>query len=441
MKKAVSIILLFIMVISGVVPILAQEEPVITAEAALLIDASNGRILFEKNSDKVMYPASTTKIMTALVVLDAVKSGEISLDQPLVFSETANATMKLDGSNIALKVGEEMRLENLLQGLLISSGNDAAACVAEGLCGTIDNFVVRMNQKAAELQLNNTHFTNPHGLHNEDHYTTARDLARLAQVAMQDETFRSIVECAHIYLPETNMSEKRYYINTNNLVSRMRFPHYYYDKATGIKTGSTDAAGSCLVGSAEDKGKSVIAVILKAQDVSVSHNEAKALLEYGIEAFSISEIVQEDDVLGEVRVKQASDGTDHILLATESTLEALLTDGEKAEDIEVVLDIPEKVYAPIEVGQVIGTARYVYKGQEMGKVNLVSTTTVKRHFLGFLMSFGEWLWSFMAIKVVVYTVLGLVVGFVLLIVIGLVRAVKKSKRKKRRTSRYTPPRY
>lgn len=441
MKKAFSIILTFILIISGIMPAFADGAPSVTADAALLIDATNGRVLFEKNADKVMYPASTTKIMTALVALEAVGKGEISLDQPLVLSEAANATLDIDGSGIALKVGEEMRLENLLQGLLIASGNDAAVCIAEGISGSIEAFVERMNEKAVKLKLKDTHFVNPHGLHDPEHRTTAKDLARLAAEAMKNETFRSIVECAHIYLPETNMSEKRYFINTNNLVSRMRYPYYFYDKATGIKTGSTTEAGYCLVASAEDNGKSVISVILKAEDIAVSHNESKALLEYGLNKFSLVEMVRKDDIVGEVGVKQAADGTDHILLAAEDSLEVLLSGSEDKEKIETVIEVPEKVYAPIEVGQVVGKVKYVYEGQELGSANLVSTVKVKRHLLGFLMSFGEWLWSFRTVKVIVFTALALVLGFVILVFIGLVRAVKKSKRKKRRTTRYTPPRY
>ncbi len=441
MKKTFSIILTFILIISGIMPAFADGAPSVTAEAALLIDATNGRVLFEKNADKVMYPASTTKIMTALVALEAVEKGEISLDQPLVLSEAANATLDIDGSGIGLKVGEEMRLENLLQGLLIASGNDAAACIAEGISGSIDAFVTRMNEKATELKLKDTHFVNPHGLHDPEHHTTAKDLARLATEAMKNETFRSIVECAHIYLPETNMSEKRYFINTNNLVSRMRYPYYFYDKATGIKTGSTTEAGHCLVASAEDDGKSVISVILKTEDISVSHNESKALLEYGLNKFSLVEMVCKDDIVGEVGVKQAADGTDHILLAAEDSLEVLLSGSEDKEKIETVIEVPEKVYAPIEIGQVVGKVKYVYEDQVLGSANLVSTVKVKRHLLGFLMSFGEWLWSFRTVKVIVFTALALVLGFVILVFIGLVRAVKKSKRKKRRTTRYTPPRY
>lgn len=416
-------------------------KPQITATAAILVDAETGNVLFEKNSEKRMYPASTTKIMTALVALDAVENQEISLSQPLELSEGAFGTLDADGSSIALKVGEKMTLEGLLQGLLIASGNDAAVVIAEGVSGTVEQFVQRMNDKAKDLGIRDTVFKNPHGLHDEGHYTTAKDMATLARAAMQNDTFKSIVECAHIYLPATNMSDKRYFINTNNLVSRMRYPYYFYDKATGIKTGSTDAAGYCLVSSAEDKGKSVIAVVFGAEDIAVSHNESKSILEHGINDFALKTLAKRDDIFGEVKVKQAADGTDHILLSAAGNLNALFPKDADVEKVEVVCEIPEKVYAPISSGQIIGKAKFVYEGSTVGEVDLASTVEIKRHFLGFLFTFFEWLWSFRTVKFIVFTALGLVVAFVALVIVGFSRAIKKSKRKKRRRSRYSPPRY
>lgn len=439
-KTAVAAILMAATLVLGT-NITYAAKPQITAEAAILIDAQTGNILFEKNSQKRMYPASTTKIMTALVALDAVKNEEISLSQPLTLSQSAYDELDIDGSSIALKVGESMTLEGLLQGLLIASGNDAAAVIAEGISGSMEQFVARMNEKAKALGLEDTAFVNPHGLHNENHYTTAYDMATLAREAMKNDTFRSIVECAHIYLPATNMSDKRYFINTNNLVSRMRYPYYFYDKATGIKTGSTDSAGYCLVSSAEDKGKSVIAVVFNASDISVSHNESKAILEHGLTDFSLKTLAKRDDIFGEVKVKQAADGTDHILLSADKNLDALFPLGGDTEKVEVVCEIPEKVYAPISSGQAIGKAKFIYEGKEIGSVDLCSTVEIKRHFLGFVLTFFEWLWSFRTIKFIVYTFLGLVLAFVILIIIGFSRAIKKSKRKKRRTNRYNPPRY
>lgn len=425
---------------SVIVPVYAAAPP-LTAEAAILIDGKTGNILFGKNEDKVMYPASTTKIMTAIVALDAVEKDEISLEQKLRLSQTAYDTLAIDGSSIALKVGEEMTLKNLLEGLLIASGNDAAVTIAEGISGSIDAFVERMNAKATEIGLENTHFVNPHGLHNEQHYTTPRDMAKMAYYAMQRETFRSIVECAHIYLPATNMSDQRYFINTNNLVSRMRYPYYFYDYATGIKTGSTSEAGYCLVSSAEKGDKSVIAVIFKALDMSVSHNESKELLEYGLTEFSVQRLAKRDDIFGEVKIKQAADGTDHLLLSAEKNFDVLFPNGGDASKVEITTEIPEKIYAPVKSGQIIGKAIFAYEGNRIGEVNLISTVELNRHFLGFIASFGEWLWSFKAVKLIVYVAIGLVVGFVSLIVIGFVRALKKSKRKRRRSTRYSPPRY
>lgn len=439
--RAFAASLLTFVTIIGSINITYAEKPQITATAAILIDAQTGNVLYEKNAEKKMYPASTTKIMTALVALDAVKNQEISLDQPLGLSDAAFKTLDADGSSIALKVGEKMTLKGLLEGLLIASGNDAAVVIAEGIAGSTEQFVQRMNEKAAAIGLKNTVFKNPHGLHDEGHFTTAKDMARLAQVAMQDATFRSIVECAHIYLPATNMSDKRYFINTNNLVSRMRYPYYYYDKATGIKTGSTDAAGYCLVSSAESNGKSVIAVIFDAEDIAVSHNESKAILEHGVTDFALKQLAKRDEIFGEVKVKQAADGTDHILLSAKNDLAALFAKSADPEKIEVVCEIPEKVRAPIFSGQTIGKAEFLYEGKKVGEVELCSTVEIKRHFLGFISTFFEWLWSFKAVKFIVFTALALVLAFVGLIIIGFYRAIKKSKRKKRRQSRYNPPRY
>ena len=440
-RVAALIVTAFILFCTADITALAAK-PAVTAGAAILIDAETGNVLFEKNAQKKMYPASTTKIMTALVALDAVAAEQISLAQPLTLSDAAYKTLDPDGSSIALKVGESMTLEGLLQGLLIASGNDAAVTIAEGISGTTEQFVAKMNEKAAALGLNDTHFVNPHGLHDEQHYTTAHDMARLAQYAMQNDTFRSIVECAHIYLPATNMmSDRRYFINTNNLVSRMRYPYYYYEKATGIKTGSTDQAGYCLVSSAEDNGKSVIAVVFNAEDISVSHNESKAILKHGLSDFTLKTLAKRDDIFGEVKVSQASDGTDHILLSAKENLNALFPNGGDTEKIEIECEIPEKVYAPIFAGQAIGKAKFIYEGKQIGEVDLCSTVEIKRHFLGFIASFGEWLWGFKAVKFVVYTALALVVAFVALVIIGFSRAIKKSKRKKRRMNRYNPPRY
>lgn len=442
--KRIVLFLMMLCVLLGsmYVPAYADNsEPTLRAEAAVLIDAKNGNVLYNKNADKKMYPASTTKVMTALVALEKVKNGEISLEQPITYTKTADDTMAADGSNIGLKVGETMVLGDLLKGLLIASGNDAAAIIAEHIGGSIDAFVGLMNDKASSLGLKNTKFANPHGLHNTEHYTTASDMAKIAREAMKDETFRSIVECAHIRLSATNMNEERYYINTNNLVSKMRYPYYFYDKAIGIKTGSTTEAGYCLVSAAADKEKEVIAVVFKTDAMSVSHEDSKRLLEYGITGFSNVRFAKLDDIYGEVAVKQAADGTDHVLLSAKANLEILFPKNVQTSEVETIVDIPDKVYAPIKKGQEIGKVSFVYNSQTIGSVALVSTVDVKRHILGFLMSFGEWIWKFRTVKIIVYTAIAVILIFIVLLVIGFAQALKKSKSKKRRKSSYRPPRY
>ena len=440
-KKNMALLSALLLVFFSCASLEVSAAPALSGEAAILIDGKTGNVLYEKNSEKVMFPASTTKIMTAIVALDAVEKGEISLDQPLVLQKEAFDTLDPDGSSVGLKVGEEMKLLNLLEGLLIASGNDAAVTIAQGVSGSIEAFVARMNEKAKELGLSSTRFENPHGLHNPQHYTTAYDMSQMAYFAMKNETFRNIVECAHIYLPATNMSDNRYFINTHNLVSRMRYPYYFYDYATGIKTGSTSEAGYCLVASAEMGDKSVISVLFNAEDISVSHNESKELLEFGLTEFKAQRLAKRDDIFGEVKVKQAADGTDHILLSAEENLDALFPKDGDTEKVTITTEIPEKVYAPIRSGQVIGKAIFSYEGKKVGEVNLISTVELDRHFLGFVSSFGEWLWNIKVIRLVVYVLLGLVLGFVALIGIGFVRAIKKSKRKRRRSSGYHPPRY
>ncbi|MBO4941629.1 MAG: D-alanyl-D-alanine carboxypeptidase [Clostridia bacterium] len=440
-KKYFALLSVTMLMFFSCAPLCAVAAPAVSGEAAILIDARTGNVLYEKNSEKVMFPASTTKIMTAIVALDAVEKGEISLEQPLTLQKEAFDTLDPDGSSIGLKVGEEMKLINLLEGLLIASGNDAAVTIAQGVSGSIEAFVVRMNEKAKELGLSSTRFENPHGLHHPQHYTTAYDMSQMAFFAMKNKTFRGIVECAHIYLPATNMSDKRYFINTNNLVSRMRYPYYFYDYATGIKTGSTSEAGYCLVSSAQNGDKSVISVLFNAEDISISHNESKAILEFGLTEFKAQRLAKRDDIFGEVKVKQAADGTDHLLLSAEENLDAMFPKNGDPSKVTITTEIPEKVYAPIKSGQVIGKAIFNYEGKKVGEVNLISTVELDRHFLGFIQTLGEWLWGIKVIRLVVYVFFGLVLGFVALIVIGFVRAIKKSKRKRRRSSTYHPPRY
>lgn len=243
--------------------------PSVSAEGAVLIDGSSGQVLYEKNSDRKLYPASTTKIMTALVALETLEELGLGPDSKVIVpAEAAGA----EGSSLYLKAGEKLSLEELLYGLMLQSGNDSAEAIAICVGGTREAFVEKMNKKAGELGCSGTHFVNPSGLFDEDHYTTAKDLAVIAAEAMKREDFREIVGAQKWASEETDRS----FVNKNKTV-------FNYDGGNGVKIGFTKSSGRTLVASAERDGREMIAVVLRDGNW---FNDAYALMDYGFEIAS-----------------------------------------------------------------------------------------------------------------------------------------------------------
>ncbi len=263
-------------------------------------------------------------------------------------------------------------------------------------------------------------------------------MAKLARYAMQNETFRDYVSTAHIYLPVTNMSDRRYFINTNNLISRLRYTDYYYDKAIGIKTGSTDEAGYCLVSAAASGERELIAVVFNAKDTPDVHTSSKALLEYGFTNFRSHQMAKLGDIISEVKIKYAAGGVDHIPLVTQTAVSVTLPKGVDETEVTVVTDIPEYVAAPVEIDTVIGSVSYVYNGQTLNTVALVSDVTVARHPLGFIMEGIDYIWSFIVVKIIVYLLLAAAIALLVFFIFGFFRALGK---KSNRSSSYRPPTY
>ncbi|WP_051353188.1 D-alanyl-D-alanine carboxypeptidase family protein [Thalassobacillus devorans] len=251
-----------------------DKQPVTNSEAVILMDGKSGQVLYEKNSDKRMYPASITKILTGII---AIEQGE--LEDKVTVSERAR---NVDGTRVYLKEGEEVPLKKLIQGLLMNSGNDAGIAIAEHLSGSVENFAQVMNTFAEEKAgTENSNFTNPHGLFNKDHYVTARDMAKITKYAMQNETFKEIVGTKKL---KWNGEEwKTTIINHNRLLWR-------YDDATGVKTGWVTKSGHTLVGTAERGGMELIAVVLKAKNAEQSYREAGNLFDYGFENYESAAI-------------------------------------------------------------------------------------------------------------------------------------------------------
>lgn len=247
----------------------SARAPTISAGSAILIDASDGTVLYEYNADKKMSPASTTKIMTAMVCLDICRELGLGLDSEILVPEEAEG---VEGSSLYLKAGERIALEELLYGLMLQSGNDAASALAAALGGTTENFLERMNRRAEDLGCEKTHFVNPHGLYDEEHYTTARELAVIAREAMKDPDFRRIA-AAQKWSSKDGGEDARIFVNKNKTV-------FQYEGGDGIKIGYTKASGRTLVASSTRGSTSLITVVLNDGNWFA---DAYALMDFGFE--------------------------------------------------------------------------------------------------------------------------------------------------------------
>ena len=240
-------------------------DPGIESKAALLVDANTGNVVYAKNEHEEMYPASLTKIMTALLVLEAVDDGQLSLTQQLTASHSAmTAGLEEDGSTAGILEGETMTVEQFLYCMLVVSANEACNVLAEAVAGDIDTFVEKMNAKAQELGCENTHFVNPTGLHDPQHYTSAWDLYLITKEAMTHSDFMRFCDTSSVTIPATNLSEARTLHTTNYLIDGWRSRGYINKDAHGVKTGSTSDAGHCLVSTATRGSMSFISVVLAA---------------------------------------------------------------------------------------------------------------------------------------------------------------------------------
>lgn len=252
------------------------DEGHLSATSAILIEADSGKVIFEKNADQLMHPASTTKILTVWLALTIGDPNQV-----ITVSEAA-VNLAEDESSAKLAAGEEVALIDLLYAAMLPSGNDAANAIAEGLGGTRETYVAMMNHAARSLGCTRTNFANPHGLTQDNHYTTARDMAIIARVAMQNETFREIAHSASHVMPRDNIYRSRTIANGNDFITlREGKESRYYEYGTGIKTGTTEAAGKCFVGSASKDGVNLISVVFNAEKDADRYTDTIKLMDYG----------------------------------------------------------------------------------------------------------------------------------------------------------------
>ena len=350
----------------------AEKIAGVHSSASSLVEVESQRVLYSENGDKKLPMASTTKIMTALV---AIEKGNLS-DTVTITKEASG----VEGSSIYLEVGETLTLEELLYGLMLHSGNDAAVAIAIHVGGSVSSFCEMMNQKARELGAHNTNFVNPHGLPASNHYTTANDLALIAAAAMRNEQFRNIVGTTSKTIPHDGRSWDRALNNKNKLL-------YSYNGANGIKTGYTKAAGRCLVGSACRDGMQLVSVVLNCSDI---YNDTAAILDYGFANFARHTILAKNAVLGEVTVKN---GIEEALEARAKDDIVLTLTEEEASRVQVVAKLLASVDAPVEEGDYLGTAEVWLDDAMIAATDLVATVSVReKSFLDYLnIVFGHWL--------------------------------------------------
>lgn len=313
----------------------AKAESVdVSAASAIVLEASTGRVLYEKNAHEKMPMASTTKVMTALVALDYGNLSDV-----VTVSKNASG---VEGSSIWLSAGEKMTLSDMLYGLMLASGNDAAVAIAEHVGGSLDGFVELMNKKAQEIGAYNTHFANPNGLPAEGHYTTAFDLALICARAMQNENFCEIVKTQYKTLPWEGHEWDRVVKNKNKIL-------WNYEGGNGIKTGYTKEAGKCLTAAAQRDSMQLVSVVLSAPDM---FNDCMALMDYGFKNYNNRVIMEAGEYIGDVTVE---DGTeDRFSVYTDKDIMYPLTDIEY-EQIKRRVNLEEKVKAPVSMGQLVGT--------------------------------------------------------------------------------------
>ena len=386
-----------------------------------LVNLDTGTVVYQKNADAKREPASTTKIMTYVVVSEHIK--DLQNTKITVTKKILNELLGTGSSMSGIKVNDVLTAEQLLNCMMVPSGNDAALVLADYVGGgNVDKFVDMMNEKAKELGCKNTHFTNPHGLHDTNHYTTADDLAKITKYAMGLPDFMQISsQTSYSYAPVggPDAGKKMPTLATTNLLISKNAPGntYFYTYAKGIKTGHTDEAGYCLVSTATADGYSYLCVALGAPSVDANGKEVKtrgemtdsaSLFRWALTSLELKHIVGDDDSMGEVKLNYAWN-KDTLLLKAEKSYSAILPKDVSASSVVVEKNIPDHVDAPVKKGDVIGTATLSYANQKLTTVNLVAGESVERsellHTTDMFKSILTSVWFLVIVGIIVFLVI------------------------------------
>ena len=409
----------------------------VAAKGAALIELSSNTLLYGYEMDKKLYPASLTKIMTCMLALE---NGDIH--DVLTVSPTALEGLSEYGSTAGLLEGEELPLDEILYCMMVSSANEGCNVVAEYVAGDIPSFVDMMNEKAKELGMNSTHFANPHGLHNDNHYTTVHDLSILARWAWKNEQFRVYSTATTHVVPATNKSPSRNLYSTNYLTSTYIDSKYYYSKASGIKTGFTTPAGGCLISTATDGNLQLMCIVCGCSPQTADNGEfgderfveSKKLFEFGFENFSFVQVLSDTQMVAMPEVAYSS-GRDNVVVRADDNKTVLLPAGCTAEDVSLSVEYDDSLplEAPLEEGQRVGVVRAYYNNQVVASCPAVTVTAVERSNMEYVAEeteeaaekTGSWFIRYW------YLTIPLLVVILLLIILLVLRGINVHRAKKR----------
>lgn len=357
MKKIILFILLLF-------PIFVKAEDLTpNAESGILIEYSTGKILYSKKIDEKLAPASMTKIMTLLLIMEAVEEGKINLDNNIPISTNASS---MGGSQVFLDPNTEMKAEELIKSIAIASANDSAVAMAEAISGTTANFVSRMNSRAKELGCKNTNFKNVHGLDEEGHYSTAYDMSLIARELLKHEQILKYTSTYEAYLNKPN-GTSTWMVNTNKLIK-------YYTGLDGLKTGFTKTAGYCLTSTAKRNDMRLISVVMKEPSSQVRNSETISLLNYGFSNYKIKTILKKDQNLGTIEVQNGKKELADITILEDATnLESINDNKEYSFNI-----VTDKVKAPLKKGDKVGTLELTEQGTIIKRLNITVKENISK---------------------------------------------------------------
>ena len=353
-----------------------EDNLTLDSEAAILIEASTGKILYSKKAEVTKYPASTTKILTAILAIE-----KCDLSAQVTASHNAVMSIPSGYSNASIQAGEILTVDELLQVFLVHSANEAGYILAEHISGSVNEFAKLMNEKVKEIGCLNTNFTNPSGIHDTNHYSTAYDMCLIAQYCMRNEIFRNYVSMPSCTIAPTNKSEERHFSNTNDLLNSKSV--YYNPNVIGIKTGFTTPARNCLISGYYKDGIELISVILDAPQYNSNKSSAKFtdttnLFNFGIENYNRVMISKKSSVVDTIKIKNADIGSNYLDVVLENDIYAIVPNSFDMNSVSsnMKVELKDDISAPITQNDIIGTVTYTIDGTTYSG-NLLASNTIE----------------------------------------------------------------